>query len=155
MFGSRISATVPPRLPGTAGSALGFGAAVAATLVAWPLGELFGAASRPVLGLVLLAVVAVGVGSVTTLAGAVACAAQCWALYSGFVLHRFGELWLDPPSRFALALLVTSGAGASLAGLACGAVLARHRIRAVASAARAEVTQARRPVLSTGGHRMR
>lgn len=151
MFGSR--------LPAAAGSALGFGAAVAATLLAWTLAWTVGAEARPVLALVLLAAVAVGVGSMTTLAGALACAAQCWGLYSGFVLHRYGELWLDPPSRLALVLLVALGVGASLLALGLDAVLTRRRMRAVTSAVRSEMAPVpRRPVPvgpTTGGHRMR
>lgn len=154
MFDSRISVTVTPRLPGTAGSALGFGSAVAATVLGAVLGRVFDADSRPVLGLALLAAVAVGVGSMTTVAGALACAAQCWGMYSGFVLHGFGELRLDPVSRFALLLLLGLGVGASVLGLAVGVVLDRHRVRAVTSLARAErpddLAAPRRPVSVDG-----
>jgi hypothetical protein len=147
MFDSRISALVPPRLPGSTGSALGFGAAVAATLVA----RVGGAAERPLLGLVLLAVVAAGVGSVTTVPGALAASAQCWGLYSGFVLHRLGEIRLDPPSRSALLLLLALGPAASLLTLALGAVLARPRRRALTEAAQAPLREVRSPVSCCAG----
>ena len=103
-----------PRLTGGVGSAIGFGAAIGATLLSWCLG----AGDRPEVGLVLLAAVAVGVGATTTLPGALAAAAQCWGMYSGFELHRFGELRLDATSRSALVLLLTVGVAASLLGLA-------------------------------------
>ncbi|MDT7678263.1 MAG: hypothetical protein QOD82_6165 [Pseudonocardiales bacterium] len=103
-----------PRLTGGVGSAIGFGAAIVATLLGWCLG----AGDRPAVGLVLLAAVAVGVGATTTLPGALAAAAQCWGMYSGFELHRFGELRLDASSRSALVLLLTVGVAASLLGLA-------------------------------------
>jgi hypothetical protein len=105
------------RLTGGAGSAMGFGAAIVATAFGWCLG----AGERPEVGLVLLAAVAAGVGATTTLPGALAAAAQCWGMYSGFELHRFGELRLDASSRSALVLLLTVGVAASLLGLAATA----------------------------------
>jgi len=102
-----------PRVAGGVGSALGFGAAILATLLGWALG----AGSHPMVGLVLLAGVAVGVGATTTLLGALAASAQCWGMYSGFELHRLGELRLDPSSRAALLLLLGLGLAASLVGL--------------------------------------
>jgi hypothetical protein len=152
MFGSRIYAAVPPRLPGMTGSALGFGTAIAATVLDKVLDAAFGVGSRPLLGLALLAAVALGVGSVTTVVGALACAAQCWGMYSGFVLHGFGELRLDPSSRFGLLLLVVLGVGASLLGLALGVALDRYRTRVVTSAlpAGAAGDQSRRSVLVGG-----
>lgn len=111
---ARFSETVPPRLPGSTGSALGFFVGIGATLVAFPLG----AGDWPPIALALLGVVVLAVGVSTTLLGALASAAQCWGLYSGFVLHQFGELHLDGPERVALALLVGLALAASAAGLA-------------------------------------
>lgn len=156
MFGSRIDAVVPPRLPGLTGSALGFGAAIAATVLDKVLDAAFGLGSSPMLGLALLAAVALGVGSMTTLAGALAGAAQCWGMYSGFVLHGFGELRLDPSSRIALLLLVGLAVVASVLGLALGIVLDKHRTRALTSALRAHAAgdQPRRAV-PVGGRTFR
>lgn len=148
MFGSRMYAAVPPRLPGMTGSALGFGAAIAATVLDKVLDAAFGLGSRPLLALALLAAVALGVGSVTTMAGALACAAQCWGMYSGFVLHGFGQLQLDPSSRVALPLLVGLAVGGSLLGMAVSAALGRYRTRAMTSVFRAEAAddRPRRPI---------
>lgn len=103
-----------PRVAGGVGSSLGFLTGIAATLLGWALG----AGSHPAVGLALLAGVVVGVGATTTLLGAVAASAQCWGMYSGFELHRLGELRLDPASRSALLLLLGLGVAASLVGLA-------------------------------------
>ncbi|HWN35727.1 MAG TPA: hypothetical protein VNP03_23460 [Pseudonocardia sp.] len=113
------------RVPGGVGSALGFGAAIVATLLGWGIG----AGSHPVVGLGLLAAVAVGVGVTTTVIGAVAASAQCWGMYSGFELHRLGELRLDPASSAALLLLLGLGLAASLLGLA---VTSRRECRPLA-----------------------
>lgn len=156
MFGSQIHATVPHRLPGMTGSALGLGSAIAATVLGKVLDAAFGVGSRPVLGLVLLAAVAVGVGSVTTVAGALGCAAQCWGMYSGFVLHGFGELRLDPSSRFALLLLTGLAVGASVLGLTLNIALTRYRTRAMTSAVRAEpASDQPRRLVSVGGRTFR
>jgi hypothetical protein len=101
-----------PRLAGGTGSALGFAGAIVATLLGWALGV----GTHPQVGLVPLAAVAVCVGATTTLPGALSAAAQCWGMYSGFELHRFGELRLDGPSRSGLVLLVVLGVAASLLG---------------------------------------
>jgi hypothetical protein len=101
-----------PRLAGGTGSALGFAGAIVATLLGWALGV----GTHPQVGLVPLAGVAVCVGATTTLPGALSAAAQCWGMYSGFELHRFGELRLDGPSRAGLVLLVVLGVAASLLG---------------------------------------
>lgn len=124
---------VPPRLPGSTGSALGFFAGIAATLVAFPLG----ADDWPPVALVLLGLVVLVVGLSTTLLGALAGAAQCWGLYSGFVLHQFGELHLDGPGRVALVLLAGLAVTASVAGLA----LRAHAVKTgSAEPARARLT---------------
>jgi len=99
---------------GGIGSALGFAGAIVATLLGWVIG----AGTHPQVGLVPLAAVAICVGATTTLPGALAAAAQCWGMYSGFELHRLGELRLDGPSRSGLVLLLVLGIAASLLGLA-------------------------------------
>jgi hypothetical protein len=132
MLRSEYSAAPWPRLPGGSGSALGFGAAIAATLLGWALG----AGTNPEIGLVPLAAVAVCVGATTTLPGALAAAAQCWGMYSGFELHRFGELRLDPPARSALVLLVVLGLAASVLGLVAHAARTAGSTRKRASGPR-------------------
>src|SRR5213075_1804021 len=79
---SRRRRRTPP-VPGGIGSALGFLAGTAATL----LGAAVGARDHPVLGLALLGCVALTVAAVTSAAGALAGAAQCWALWDGFLVN--------------------------------------------------------------------
>jgi K+-sensing histidine kinase KdpD len=73
-------------------------------------------------GLELLAGVALVVGAITTLFGALASAVQCWALYCGFLENRFGVLTLDPSSVWALSFLLTVGVLASALALVGRAV---------------------------------
>ncbi len=98
-----------PRTTGLSGSGLGFGWGIVATCL--------GALTGPDIGLVLLAVVAVSVGAMTTVPGAVIGAAQCWALYTGFLDNRFGVLSMDDNSEFALHLLLSVGFAASVVAL--------------------------------------
>lgn len=98
-----------PRTTGLSGSGLGFGWGVVATCL--------GALTGPDIGLVLLAVVAVSVGAVTTVPGAVLGAAQCWALYTGFLDNQLGVLRMDDNSEFALHLLLSVGFAASVVAL--------------------------------------
>lgn len=98
-----------PRTTGLSGSGLGFGWGIVATCV--------GAVAGPEVGLVLLAVVAVSVGAVTTVPGAMLGAAQCWALYTGFLHNELGVLSMDGNSRFALHLLLSVGLAASVLAL--------------------------------------
>jgi hypothetical protein len=135
-----------PRLGGGVGSAIGFGAAIVATLVGWCVG----AGDRPEVGLVLLAAVAVGVGATTTLPGALAASAQCWGMYSGFELHRLGELRLDASGRSALVLLLTAGVAASLLGLAAGAAGQAGRSGRSPSVPRVERAEVRMVISHTG-----
>lgn len=106
-------------LGGPSGAALGFGAAVAAVLLGGLAGDMFGWAAREPVSLVLLALAALLVGAVTTVAGAVAAAVQGWAVYSGFVVNRLGELRMAPADRSALLVLL---AVAVLAGLVATAM---------------------------------
>jgi hypothetical protein len=97
-------------VPGGVGSALGLVAGTAAAL----LGAAVDARDHPVLGLVLLGGTAVGVAGLTTAAGAFAGAVQCWALWDGFLVNRFGELTLTRTS--ALVLLALAAAALAVAG---------------------------------------
>jgi hypothetical protein len=76
---------------------------------------------------VLLLIVAVVVGASTTLLGALVGGAQCWALYCGFLEHRFGELAWDAQSVAVLTLLTTAALVASVLGLGVRAASAARR----------------------------
>jgi hypothetical protein len=89
------------RLTGGFGSALGFAAGIVVTTAS----VAGGAAGHPGLGLVALAVTVAGVSAVTTVWGAVATAAWCWAFYAGFILGRAGELAWDERSAQAAVVL--------------------------------------------------
>lgn len=65
-------------VPGGLGAAIGFGAGVLSTCA----GALLGARDAPVIGLVLLGGTVAAVAAVTTFAGVVAAAVQCWGLWS-------------------------------------------------------------------------
>jgi len=71
--------------------ALGVGTGTLATLLAWVLG----AGHDPRVGLVLLALTVGAVGAMSTPWGALAAVLPVWALDTGFVLNRFGQLTLD------------------------------------------------------------
>jgi hypothetical protein len=99
------------RLAGGYGSALGFGAGIAATIVAAMLEG----------GLIAPILVVAAVSAVTTIAGAAATGGQCWLLYASFVLGRAGDLNLDRASIQAAVIL---GCTAVLA-TAIGAIIRR------------------------------
>lgn len=86
------------------GSALGFAGGVGVTAVA---------AKWPVFALLLLVIVVVVVSWRTTVLGAALTAAQCWGLYTSFVVGHEGHMVLDWP---ALAVLAVAGT-VSLSGL--------------------------------------
>ena len=90
--------------------ALGFGAGILVTLLAW----LVGAGHAPLIGLVLLALTAAAVGSVSTSLGAFAAAIPVWALDTGFIVNRFGELSLDHRSIATFAAIALAAITASL-----------------------------------------
>jgi hypothetical protein len=108
--------TVAPPVTGATGSALGFGSAVAAVLFGALVSSVIGWSDRAPVSLALLALAMIGVGVLTTVPGALAAAAQGWAVYSGFVVHGLGELRLDPADRSALLWLVLLAVAASLLG---------------------------------------
>jgi hypothetical protein len=96
----RRSRRTPP-VPGGIGSVLGLLVGTVATL----LGAAVGARGHPVLGLVLLGGAALTVAALTSPAGALAGGAQCWALWDGFLVNRFGELTLTHSTALALLVL--------------------------------------------------
>ncbi len=101
-------------LPGPLGVAAGFFASIVVTTLAWA----FGAGSEPRVGLALLTVIAIALGAMTTVPGAIGAGALCWAFYSGFVLDRAGTLTLDRGGGQALLTILLSAVVASaVAGL--------------------------------------
>jgi hypothetical protein len=97
-------------LPGALGFAVGFVASIAATMISWACG----AGNDPRVGLVLLTVTAIAVGAATTVPGAIAAGALCWAFYCGFILDRAGTLTLDRSGGQTLLTIVLSAAAASV-----------------------------------------
>jgi hypothetical protein len=95
---------------GGLGAAVGFGAGVLSTCA----GALLGARDAPVTGLVLLAGTVAAVAAVTTFAGAVAAAAQCWGLWDGFLVNGLGQLRVDRGGRQELVALVGCAAAVCL-----------------------------------------
>jgi hypothetical protein len=91
--------------------AVGFASGIPATLLAWWCG----AGRDPVVGLVVLTVVAAAVGAVCTPLGALVAAVPLWALDTGFVLNRFGVLTVDHRSLPALATIQLAAILSSLA----------------------------------------
>lgn len=83
-----------PRIPGPLGSAAGFAAGIVATIIA----SVAGTVGQPGLGLAVVALAVAAVSALTTLAGALATAAQCWLLYAGFIMGQSGSLVLNDSS---------------------------------------------------------
>jgi hypothetical protein len=110
-----------PPLSGWAGYALGFVAAVSVTLVAVAAHG----SGHPLWSLGALAATAAAVAAVTTLPGALATTALCWALDAGFVVGRHADLaFTAGTARAALVLAV-----AALAGYAVASVVRQLRAR--------------------------
>ena len=86
---------------GGIGRALGLVGGTAATVLAAGLG----ARGHPALGLAPLIVVVLAVAAVTTAGGALGAAAQCWALWDGFLVNRLGELAPTRPGVDGLLML--------------------------------------------------
>ena len=99
-----------PPMPGGIGSVLGLLTGTAATL----LDAALGARTHPILGLVLLGGTALTVASLTSAAGALASATQCWTLWDGFLVNRFGELTLTRSTALALLLLTFAAPAAAV-----------------------------------------
>ena len=90
--------------------AIGFGAGIGTTVVAW----LAGAGHAALVGLVMSALTAAVVGMVSTPLGVTAAAMVIWAFDDGFVVNRFGVLSLDRHGWAALVVIVFSGVAASM-----------------------------------------
>jgi hypothetical protein len=105
---------LPAPITGLSGAALGFLAAVVSVLLGALGGDMFGWQARAPISFALLVLAALSVGVTTTVAGALAASAQGWAVYSGFVLNRLGELRLAPADRSALLVMVGLAVLASL-----------------------------------------
>jgi len=117
--GSRPSA---PPVPGGVGSALGLFAGTAAAL----LGAALDGHDHPALGLALLGGTAVTIAGLTSAAGALAAAAQCWALWDGFLVNRFGELTITRASALALLVLAVVAPVVAATGRRLRAGLPEH-----------------------------
>jgi hypothetical protein len=113
----------PIPIPGPLGCTIGFGAGLLITVAAAALG----ARDGPGLGVVLLA--AAAVAAITTLPGAVAAAAQCWALWDGFLVNGLGCLSADRGGWQGLVLLVAAAAVACLAAATIRNLAARRPTR--------------------------
>jgi hypothetical protein len=116
-------------LSGGTGSALGFGSAALSALLGALGGALFGWPARAPITLGLLLGSVLCVSAVTTLTGAVSTAAQSWAVYSGFVLHRMGELRLEQQDRVVLGCLLAVALLAGGAARLLADLPGRHRRR--------------------------
>jgi hypothetical protein len=90
---------------------VGFGSGIPGTLLAWWCG----AGRDPVVGLIVLTVVAAAVGAVCTPLGALVAAVPLWALDTGFVLNRFGTLTVDHRSLPALGIIQAAAILSSVA----------------------------------------
>ena len=99
----------------TAGFGFPFGcvAAVAAVIVA----DLAGAPGHPWYALVTLGAVVLAAARETSFAAAAGITAVAWALHTGFVLGRFGELAFDHDSATAAVVLAAALAAGTLTGL--------------------------------------
>ncbi|MEV4310805.1 hypothetical protein [Actinocrispum sp. NPDC049592] len=104
------STTSWPRISGPLGSAAGFAAGIVAAVLA----SIAGAVEHHSIGLFALALAIAGVSAITTVAGALATAAQCWLLYASFIVGRSGSLVFDESSAdtagiFAIIALAATG----------------------------------------------
>jgi hypothetical protein len=88
-------------MPGRLGFPLGFVLAIVVTFLAVAAG----ATTHPERAVIALAAVTAAVAGVSTFRATLATAAVCWALLSGFVLGRYGDLVFTPAAaRDALVL---------------------------------------------------
>lgn len=95
------------------GFPLGCVAAVAAVIVA----DLAGATAHPWYALVTLGAVVLAAAFETSFGAAAGITVVAWALHTGFVLGRFGELALDRGSAAAAIVLTAALVAGTLAGL--------------------------------------
>jgi hypothetical protein len=105
-------------MSGGFGFPFGCVAAVVAVLVA----ELCGATGQPWYALVTLGVVVLLTAFWSSAAAAIGVAAVAWALDSGFVLGRAGELTFSPPAALAALVLFAALAVGLLARLPAGGI---------------------------------
>ncbi|MEV7044250.1 hypothetical protein [Amycolatopsis sp. NPDC051061] len=105
-------------MSGGFGFPFGCGAAVVAVLVA----ELCGATGQPWYALVTLGAVVLLTAFWSSVAAAIGVAAVAWALDSGFVLGRAGELTFSPPAALAALVLFAALAVGLLARLPAGGI---------------------------------
>ncbi|GHG24052.1 MULTISPECIES: hypothetical protein [Amycolatopsis] len=113
-------------------------AAVAAVIVA----DLAGATGRPWYALVTLGAVVLAFACRIPLTAAGGVAVVAWALHTGFILGRFGELTFGAPARLAALVLA--------AALAIGALTraaSTLQVRKPASRSRQPTLQVRKPTL--------
>jgi hypothetical protein len=99
----------------TAGFGFPYGcvAAIAAVIVA----DLAGAAGHPWYALVTLGAVVLKAAFETSFGAAAGITVVAWALHTGFVLGRFGELAFDAAAALAAVVLTAALAAGTLAGL--------------------------------------
>jgi hypothetical protein len=99
----------------TAGFGFPFGcvAAIAAVIVA----DLAGATAHPWYALVTLGAVVLKAAFQTSIGAAAGITVVAWALHTGFVLGRFGELTFDRASAAAALVLTAALAAGALAAL--------------------------------------
>ncbi|WP_410645231.1 hypothetical protein [Amycolatopsis sp. lyj-346] len=114
-------------------------AAVAAVIVA----DLAGATGHPWYALVTLGSVVLAAAHRSSPAAAAGIAVVAWALHTGFVLGRLGQLTFDPASAFA-ALVLTA---ALLTGLLTRAAVSTLQSRVSTSPSRESTLQAREPTV--------
>lgn len=91
-------------MPSGLGSAIGFAAAIVATLIAVGLG----ARQQPLLGLALVCGTTATVAAVTPLPGALGAAVQSWAVWDGFVVNQLGVLAATPTEIQGLLVLAVA-----------------------------------------------
>lgn len=115
-----------PRFDGMIGTAAGFPVAVLTTIVAVVGGD----SAHPAPGLIEFTVVTAIVAVMTTLPGALATAAFCWACYAGFLLGRHGLLVFDRASADAAVLLAGIAVIGTVGGIAGRLALAMRDTRA-------------------------
>lgn len=111
------------------GADLAFVLGCGAGTLACPLAWLGGAGHEPRVGLVLLGLAGAAVGLMSSPAGALAAAAPLWAIDTGFVLNRFGQLSVDPRSVAAAGVILVAASVPSLLAAGARYGVAHWRVR--------------------------
>lgn len=117
---TRVVAPTPPAMAGVLGF---FGGSVVALAAG-----LLGARDTPLVGIALLAATAAAIGATTTIGGALAAAAPCWALWNGFLLNELGRLTFTTADLHGLIAIAAAAVVAAVLATA-----RRHVARAAAS----------------------